>query len=109
MDDGAPGRRAKSTNEWHQRHGIRLFPGWPGWAGLAGPGPGPGLFPGWPGGAGWPGWPHQSCKEGLEGHHSRVPRKSLQQHAEAHGGSDSRGGYAIQNTSYHLSYQIVLS
>ena len=35
---------------------------------------------------------HLSRQEGLEGHHSRVPRKSLQKHAKAHGGSDSRGG-----------------
>ena len=35
---------------------------------------------------------HQSRKEGLEGHYSRVPQKSLWKHAEAHGGSDSRGG-----------------
>ena len=34
----------------------------------------------------------QSRKEGLEGHHYRVPRKSLRKHAEAHGGNDSRGG-----------------
>ena len=41
---------------------------------------------------------HQSRKEGLEGHHSRVPRKSLQKHDEAHGVSDSRRGppYKIQ-------------
>ena len=30
MEDGAPGHRAKSTKEWHQRHGIQLFPGWSG-------------------------------------------------------------------------------
>ena len=41
---------------------------------------------------------HQSRKEGLEGHHSRVPQKSLRKHAEGHGGSDSRVGtpYEIQ-------------
>ena len=52
---------------------------------------------------------HQSRKEGLEGHHSSVPQKSLHKHAEAHGGSDSRGGDAIKNTSHHLSNQIVSS
>ena len=30
MEDGAPAHRAKSTQEWHQKNGVRLFQGWPG-------------------------------------------------------------------------------
>ena len=30
IEDKAPGHRAKSTQQWHAKHGIKLLPDWPG-------------------------------------------------------------------------------
>jgi hypothetical protein len=32
MEDGAPGHTAKSTQKWHQDHGIQVLPNWPGYS-----------------------------------------------------------------------------
>ena len=79
MEDKAPGHRAKSTKDWHQACGIKLFAGWPG--NSPDLNPIENLVPDKASAKkrmrDVKGGNQESCAQSLEGYHARIPQFTL--------------------------------